>query len=325
MICPNCENKDFYNLANDYIKCKKCAKKLSLKKIEKDKLIIQKFCENRTAFEVSNELELNYKTVKDRFDVLRQKIAVYSEDIYNSSIKDNTEYEEFYYLKEREKVKKKKSLSEAVNIIGFYSNQKVYTLLMPKIGNRAFDIEDGFIQYLSWYKIHSQNAHQTQLNKFWKFLEKNLKKHKGVDEDNFFYYLKEYEFKFNYKKSEQLGLQRDMEKIRIAIDQTDTHDFERVVDTVAAARKIYIVGFRSSAFLAGYLNFYFRMIFDNVVLVTGGEAGLFDQLFRVAPEDVLITISFPRYSELAIKAVQFAKDRGATIVGLTDSEMSPIY
>ena len=107
MICPNCENKDFYNLANDYIKCKKCAKKLSLKKIEKDKLIIQKFCENKTAFEVSNELELNYKTVKDRFDVLRQKIAVYSEDIYNSSIKDNTEYEEFYYLKEREKVKKK--------------------------------------------------------------------------------------------------------------------------------------------------------------------------------------------------------------------------
>ncbi len=55
MICPNCENKDFYNLANDYIKCKKCAKKLSLKKIEKDKLIIQKFCENKTAFEVSNE------------------------------------------------------------------------------------------------------------------------------------------------------------------------------------------------------------------------------------------------------------------------------
>ena len=72
MICPNCENKDFYNLANDYIKCKKCAKKLSLKKIEKDKLIIQKFCENKTAFEVSNELKLNYKTVKDRFDVLRQ-------------------------------------------------------------------------------------------------------------------------------------------------------------------------------------------------------------------------------------------------------------
>lgn len=120
-------------------------------------------------------------------------------------------------------------------------------------------------------------------------------------------------------------LQRDMEKIRSAIDQTDAADFDSVVDTVTAARKIYIIGFRSSSFLAGYLNFYFRMMFDNVVLVTGGESGLFDQLFRVAPGDVVITICFPRYSELAIKAVQFSKDRGATIIGLTDSEMSPIF
>ena len=120
-------------------------------------------------------------------------------------------------------------------------------------------------------------------------------------------------------------LQRDMEKIRIAIDQTDAADFEHVVDTVTSARRIYIVGFRSSSFLAGYLNFYFRMIFDNVIMVQGGAAGVFDQLFRVGEGDVVITICFPRYSELAIKAVQFAKDRGATIVGLTDSEMSPIY
>ena len=120
-------------------------------------------------------------------------------------------------------------------------------------------------------------------------------------------------------------LQRDMENIRIAIDQSDAADFEQVVETVTSAHRIYLVGFRSSSFLAGYLNFYFRMIFDNVVMVQSGAAGVFDQLFRVAPGDVVITICFPRYSELAIKAVQFAKDRGATIVGVTDSEMSPIY
>ena len=87
-------------------------------------------------------------------------------------------------------------------------------------------------------------------------------------------------------------LQRDMEKIRMAIDQTDGAEFERVVDTIIGARRIYIVGFRSSSFLAGYLNFYFRLIFDNV--------------------------------ELALKTIQFSRDRGATIVGVTDSEMSPI-
>ncbi len=119
-------------------------------------------------------------------------------------------------------------------------------------------------------------------------------------------------------------LHRDMEKIRIAIDQTDPAEFERVVDTVTTAKRIYIVGFRSSSFLAGYLNFYFRLIFDNVTHVQGGAAGTFDQIFRVGPGDVVLAICFPRYSELALKTVQFAKERGATIIGLTDSELSPI-
>lgn len=118
-------------------------------------------------------------------------------------------------------------------------------------------------------------------------------------------------------------LQRDMEKIRMAMDQTDGSEFSHVVDIIAQAKHIYIVGFRSSSFLAGYLNFYFRLIYDNVTQVQGGAAGTFDQLFRVGPGDVVIAICFPRYSELALKTVQYAKDRGATIIGVTDSEMSP--
>lgn len=120
-------------------------------------------------------------------------------------------------------------------------------------------------------------------------------------------------------------LQRDMEKIRMAIDQTDGVEFGRVVDTIRTARHVYIVGFRSSSFLAGYLNFYFRLIYDNVTQVQSGAAGTFDQLFRVGPGDVVIAICFPRYSELALKTVQYAKDRGATIIAITDSEMSPVY
>lgn len=206
MICPNCNNNTFYILANDYIKCKICAKKLSLKKIEKDRLIINKFCEDKNALETAKTLDLNYKTVKDRFDLFRKKIAIFLEEEYHNSIKDYREYEEFYYIKEREKKKKRKSLSEAVNIIGFYSNERIYSILMPKVGNRAFDVEDGFIQYLNWYKIHSQNSHQTKLSEFWKYLESNLKRYKGFEEENFFYYLKEYEFKFNYNKKEQIEI-----------------------------------------------------------------------------------------------------------------------
>ena len=102
-------------------------------------------------------------------------------------------------------------------------------------------------------------------------------------------------------------LQRDMEKIRMAMDQTDGSEFSHVVDIIAQAKHIYIVGFRSSSFLAGYLNFYFRLIYDNVTQVQGGAAGTFDQLFRVGPGDVVIALCFPRYS------------------GVTDSEMSPVY
>ena len=98
-------------------------------------------------------------------------------------------------------------------------------------------------------------------------------------------------------------LQRDMEKIRMAMDQTDGSEFSHVVDIIAQAKHIYIVGFRSSSFLAGYLNFYFRLIYDNVTQVQGGAAGTFDQLFRVGPGDVVIAICFPRYSELALKTV----------------------
>jgi len=119
-------------------------------------------------------------------------------------------------------------------------------------------------------------------------------------------------------------LHRDMEKIRVAIDQTDGAEFDRVTDQIVRARRIYIVGFRSSSFLAGYFNFYLRLIFDNVTLVQSGAAGTFDQIFRVGAQDVVLAISFPRYSELTLKTVRFAKERGATILGLTDSELSPV-
>lgn len=120
-------------------------------------------------------------------------------------------------------------------------------------------------------------------------------------------------------------MQRDMEKMRMAIDQNEGAEFDRVVDTIIGAKHIYLVGFRSSSFLAGYLNFYYRLMFDNVTFIQSGAAGTFDQVFRVGPGDVVIAICFPRYSELALKTVRFAKDRGATIVGITDSELSPIH
>ena len=120
-------------------------------------------------------------------------------------------------------------------------------------------------------------------------------------------------------------LQTDMEKIRAAIESVDRAAFERVVDKLMGARHIYILGVRSSSFLAGYLNFYFHLIFDNVTLVTSNSAGdILESILRIGPGDVLIGISFPRYSQSTVKGVRFAHDRGADVVAITDSALSPL-
>lgn len=120
-------------------------------------------------------------------------------------------------------------------------------------------------------------------------------------------------------------MQQDMDTLRSTIDSVDRGEFDRVVQKLVKARRIYILGVRSSAFLAGYLNFYFHVIFENVTLVQSSAGEIFDQMLRIGPGDVLLAISFPRYSKMTMSAVRFARDRGAEVIAVTDSKMSPLY
>ena len=121
-------------------------------------------------------------------------------------------------------------------------------------------------------------------------------------------------------------LHRDMDTIRQAIEGIDRSAFEMVVDKLMSARHIYILGVRSSSFLAGYLHFYLPLIFENVTLVTTNSAGdILESILRIGPGDVLVGISFPRYSQSTVKGVRYAHDRGADVVSITDSELSPLY
>ena len=121
-------------------------------------------------------------------------------------------------------------------------------------------------------------------------------------------------------------MQMDMEKIRIATEEVDRAVFTQVVDKLLEARHIYILGVRSSSFLAGYLHFYLHLIFENVTLVTSNSAGdILESILRIGPGDVLVGICFPRYSKATVKGVRFAHDRGADVVAVTDSDMSPLY
>lgn len=120
-------------------------------------------------------------------------------------------------------------------------------------------------------------------------------------------------------------MQSDIEKIRMTLEETNRDSFHQAVDAILVARRIYILGVRSAAALADFLGFYFNLIFDNIVVVhTTSASEIFEQLLRVGPEDVVVGISFPRYSSRTVKAMRFARDRGANVVALTDSESSPL-
>ncbi len=120
-------------------------------------------------------------------------------------------------------------------------------------------------------------------------------------------------------------LMSDMEKIKITLEQIDRTAFQKTVETILSAKHIYILGVRSSATLASFLGFYFNLMFQNVRLVhTNSVSEMFEQILNLEREDVVIGISFPRYSKRTIQALQYAKDSGATVISLTDSENSPL-
>ena len=117
----------------------------------------------------------------------------------------------------------------------------------------------------------------------------------------------------------------DADKLRRTMEEIDHASFEAAIDKIVSAENVYIIGVLSSSSLAGFLNMNFRMIFDNVKLVqTTSGSEMFEQIMRIGEKDVMIAISFPRYSKRTINAVEYARQKNANVVALTDSKMSPI-
>ena len=111
----------------------------------------------------------------------------------------------------------------------------------------------------------------------------------------------------------------------MTLSNLDKTHFEQAVEMMLQAKRIYIVGIRSCAPLASFLGFYLNLIFENVTLVnTNSSSEIFEQLIRIGEEDVIIGISFPRYSVRTLRALEFANNRKAKVITLTDSEHSPM-
>ncbi len=117
----------------------------------------------------------------------------------------------------------------------------------------------------------------------------------------------------------------DMEKLQHTIDNLDTAAFESAVTTILEAETVYVMGLRSNEPLAGFLQFYLNMIRNNVVLLnTTSVSETFEQMIHISARDCFIGISFPRYSMRTLKAMEFANDRNAKVIAITDSIHSPM-
>ena len=120
-------------------------------------------------------------------------------------------------------------------------------------------------------------------------------------------------------------LTSDAERIRKTLDNIDRAAFDRAIGALLSARRIYVIGMRSSSPLADFLSYYLSLVFDDVrrVRTTSGSE-VFEQLMRIDERDVMIAVSFPRYSTRIVSAVDYAVGTGAKVISITDSNLSPI-
>ena len=120
-------------------------------------------------------------------------------------------------------------------------------------------------------------------------------------------------------------LMSDVDKIKRTLDEIDRDSFNRAVDALISAKTIYVIGMRSSSSIASFLSFYLNLIFPHVRLVrTTSGSEIFEQILRISDDDVIIGISFPRYSKRIINALEYAKSQSAHVIALTDGMASPI-
>lgn len=120
-------------------------------------------------------------------------------------------------------------------------------------------------------------------------------------------------------------MKADIQNIRATLDELDLNAFEEVVERFLEAKQIYILGLRSSAPIAQFFGHYLGFIFPNVTVVTSGISDIFEQLSRIGEDDLLVGISFPRYTSRTIEAMELARKRGASLVAITDGPLSPLH
>jgi len=209
MKCVYCNNEKLYQLRSGQLKCSKCKKKFSLQSVQTNSELTKCFIENMSANKTSKKLNMNYVTVNKRYKKYRLLIANYLEDEYIG--KNVIEYDEYIYLSKSKK-KIRENIFDSQNFLTFNYENKIYNLLMPSITRYKNEFIDNgadeayfkeFSKFMMYNKISKTQKMENLITRFWIFFEESILKYKGISDNNFFLYLKEIEFKFNYSKDVQ--------------------------------------------------------------------------------------------------------------------------
>lgn len=118
-------------------------------------------------------------------------------------------------------------------------------------------------------------------------------------------------------------MRQDEANIKNTLRHLEPEQIRLINRLITSAKRIYVIGMRSSAALAHFFGFNLNLLLQNVRILTS-DYGLIEDLRSVSPDDVVIAISFPRYTRLTIEGARFAKEHGCKLIGITDAPASPL-
>lgn len=202
MKCIYCDHYYTYLLADEQRKCGKCKRKFSPKKVARRVKLFDLFKQGYHAQECVKRTGMHAATVQKYFDTFRREIALQSDEAYQNNTDEITGYDEYLYLPKS--LDAKKHITKLKHFLTLSYDNQVYNLMMPPINRLGFDTNDAdehklLEKYLKYHKISKLSKERSAIRDFWAFFETFILKYKGVSDERFIFYLKEAEWRFNYK------------------------------------------------------------------------------------------------------------------------------
>jgi len=202
MKCIYCEHPYTYLLGDRQRKCSKCKRKFSPQKVVREEKLLLLFTEGYNARKTAKETGMHFATVQKYYEKFRRTVALYSDEQYQLHNQSVTGYDEYLYLPKSLKIED--NIDKLQHFLTLSYDNKVYNLMMPTIQRYNFDTNDEqekklLLKYLRFNKVAKLSKVHNTITEFWEFFERFILQYKGVSDEQFVFYLKEAEWRFNYR------------------------------------------------------------------------------------------------------------------------------